>query len=351
MAESRLITISKAELSPNPVQTGKSYVIRVTLEKKAYWLDYPYDYAHDYAKGDESMSVKTVQAVINGQTYTLTKNTSTGKYEATITAPSKSSYTLSGHYYPVTVKATDDAGNVTTKDATDSTLGASLRLQVKEKVVPVITITAPTASQYLANSTPVIAWKITDDDSGVNPSTIALKVDGTAVDASKITKTAVTGGYTCSYTPASALSDGAHTVVATASDYDGNAAAQKSVTFTVDTIPPTLSISAPAEGFITNKSTVTVKGTTDDATSKPVTLTVNGDHIPVTNSGTFSKDVTLKEGSNTITIVAKDKAGKTTTVTRTVKLDTAPPVIKSATITPNPVDCGKTFVISVEVTD
>ena len=89
MAGSRLITISKAELSPNPVQTGKSYVIRVTLEKKAYWLDYPYDYAHDYAKGDESMSVKTVQAVINGQTYTLTKNTSTGKYEATITSSVK----------------------------------------------------------------------------------------------------------------------------------------------------------------------------------------------------------------------------------------------------------------------
>lgn len=351
MAESRLITISKAELDPNPVQTGKSYIVRVTLEKKAYRLDYPYDYAHDYAKGDESMSVKTVQAVINGQTYTLTKNTSTGKYEATITAPAKSSYTLSGHYYPVTVKATDDAGNVTTKDATDSTLGASLRLQVKEKVVPVITITAPTASQYLANSTPAIAWKITDDDSGVNPSTIALKIDGTAVDISKIKKTAVTGGYTCSYTPTSALSDGAHTVVATASDYDGNAAAQKSVTFTVDTIPPTLSISAPAEGFITNKSTVTVKGTTDDATSKPVTVTVNGAPISVTPSGTFSNDVTLKEGSNTITIVAKDKAGKTTTVTRTVKLDTAPPVIKSATITPNPVDCGKTFVISVEVTD
>ena len=351
MAESRLITISKAELDPNPVQTGKSYIVRVTLEKKAYRLDYPYDYAHDYAKGDESMSVKTVQAVINGQTYTLTKNTSTGKYEATITAPSKSSYTLSGHYYPVTVKATDDAGNVTTKDATDSTLGASLRLQVKEKVVPVITITASTASQYLANSTPAIAWKITDDDSGVNPSTIALKIDGTAVDTSKITKTAVTGGYTCSYTPASALSDGAHTVVATASDYDGNAAVQKSVTFTVDTIPPTLSISAPAEGFITNKSTVTVKGTTDDATSKPVTVTVNGAPIPVTPSGTFSNDVTLKEGSTTITIVAKDKAGKTTTVTRIVKLDTAPPVIKSATITPNPVDCGKTFVISVEVTD
>ena len=297
------------------------------------------------------MSVKTVQAVINGQTYNLTLNSSTGKYEATITAPGKSSYTLSGHYYPVTVKATDDAGNTTTKTDSDATLGSSLKLQVKEKVAPVIAITAPTAGSYIINSKPAITFKITDDDSGVNPSTIALKIDGTAVDTSKLTKTAVTGGYTCSYTPASALSDGAHTVVATASDYDGNAAVQKSVTFTVDTIPPTLSISAPAEGFITNKSTVTVKGTTDDATSKPVTVTVNGAPIPVTPSGTFSNDVTLKEGSTTITIVAKDKAGKTTTVTRIVKLDTAPPVIKSATITPNPVDCGKTFVISVEVTD
>ena len=206
------------------------------------------------------MSVKTVQAVINGQTYNLTLNSSTGKYEATITAPGKSSYTLSGHYYPVTVKATDDAGNTTTKTDSDATLGSSLKLQVKEKVAPVIAITAPTAGSYIINSKPAITFKITDDDSGVNPSTIALKIDGTAVDTSKIKKTAVTGGYTCSYTPTSALSDGAHTVVATASDYDGNAAAQKSVTFTVDTIPPTLSISAPAEGFITNKSTVTVKG-------------------------------------------------------------------------------------------
>lgn len=86
------------------------------------------------------MSVKTVQAIINGQTHTLTYNSSTGKYEATITAPSKSSYPLSGHYYPVTVTAEDDAGNITSKDATDATLGTSLRLQVKEKVAPTIAL-------------------------------------------------------------------------------------------------------------------------------------------------------------------------------------------------------------------
>ena len=43
----------------------------------------------------------------------------------------------------MTIKATDDAGNTATKDDTDATLGSSLRLQVKEKTAPVITVTAP----------------------------------------------------------------------------------------------------------------------------------------------------------------------------------------------------------------
>lgn len=39
------------------------------------------------------------------------------------------------------------------------------------------------------------------------------------------------------------------------------------------------------------------------------------------------------------------------TVTRKVTLDTGAPVFEKVTLTPNPVDCGKTFVISVKVTD
>ena len=160
------------------------------------------------------MSVKTVQAVINGQTYNLTLNSSTGKYEATITAPGKSSYTLSGHYYPVTVKATDDAGNTTTKTDSDATLGSSLKLQVKEKVAPVIAITAPTAGSYIINSKPAITFKITDDDSGVNPETIGVTIDsGSKITGDSITKKAVSGGYECTYTPDTALSDGSHTAV------------------------------------------------------------------------------------------------------------------------------------------
>jgi hypothetical protein len=301
------------------------------------------------------MSVKTVQATLNGQTYNLTLNSSTGAYEATITAPSTSSYSLSGHYYPVSIKAEDTAGNVTTKDATDSTLGSSLRLTVKEKVAPVITITAPTASALITNNTPVITWSITDDDSGVNPDTIKLAIDSTAI-TSGITKTASGKGFTCSYTPPSALADGSHTIKADASDYDGNTAAQKSVTFKIDTVPPTLNVTAPANNLITNQAACTVTGNTNDVTSSPVTVTVKlnsgaAADVTVNGDGTFSKALTLAEGVNTITVVAKDGAGKTTTVTRAVTLDTAAPVISEVSLVPNPVDAGKTFVLSVKVTD
>ena len=56
------------------------------------------------------MAIKTVQVTINGVPTTLTLNPQTGKYEATITAPTKSSYNQSGGYYNVTVKATDAVG-------------------------------------------------------------------------------------------------------------------------------------------------------------------------------------------------------------------------------------------------
>ena len=227
------------------------------------------------------MAVKTVQTVINGQTYTLTLNSSTGKYEATITAPSKSSYNQSGHYYPVKVTATDEAGNSTSKDATDSTLGSSLRLTVKEKVAPVIAIVSPTAGSFSTNSKPTITWKVTDADSGVNPATIGITLDSdTKVTGDAITKTAITGGYQCTYTPATALSDGSHTIKLDASDYDGNAAATNSTRFKVDTVPPTLTLSSPADKLITNKSACTVKGTTNDVTSSPVKVTIK------LNSGT-----------------------------------------------------------------
>lgn len=302
-------------------------------------------------------NVTKAQAIVNGITINLAKNSTTGKWEGTGTAPSKSSYNNTGHYYGVTLKAWDEAGNVTTKDVTDTTLGEMLQLIVKEKVAPVITITSPTASAVITNNKPTIKWKVTDDDSGVNPNTIGITIDtGSKVTGSSITKTAVTGGYECSYTIPTALSDGSHTIKIDASDFDGNAATQKSVTFKVDTVPPSLSISSPAANLVTNKAACTVSGTTNDVTSSPCKVTVKlnsgaAETVTVNADGTFSKALTLAQGTNTIVIVSTDSAGKATTISRTVTLDTTAPVISDAVINPNPVDCGKTFTISVTITD
>lgn len=299
------------------------------------------------------MAIKTVKVTINGQTYDLTLNSASGKWEATITAPGKTSYNLAGGYYNVSVEATNEAG---TKGSADASTVDGLKLVVKETVAPVITIVSPTAGAYVANSKQPVVFNITDETggSGVDISTLVVKQDGTAVAAANITHTAITNGYSVTYTPSAALSDGSHTVTINCKDHDGNAAAEKSTTYTVDTVPPTLNVTSPADGLITAASSVTVAGTTNDATSSPVVITIslNGTDqgtIPVGTGGTFSKVVTLKEGSNTIIVKAKDAAGKESSVTRTVTLDTSVPKITAATITPNPVDTGKTMVISVTI--
>ncbi len=298
--------------------------------------------------------IKTVKVTINGQAYTLTKNTSTGKYEATITAPSLSSYNNNdGHYYPVKIDAEDQAGNTVSANDTHATLGASLKLKVKEKVAPTVTKLTPSSGSYLATSAPAISAELRDNDSGVDISTLIFKIDGTAVDNSKITKNSATGGYNISYTPQTALTDGQHTVSIQVSDNDGNQCTTVTTTFTVMTTAPTLEVTAPTDGLKTNKSTLSVTGTTDkDAT---VTIKLNGvdqGSVTVSAAGAFSKALTLAtEGENTITVVAKNLAGVTTTVERKVIYDITAPVISGITITPNPVDAGQTYVISVDIDD
>ena len=307
------------------------------------------------------MSVKQIRVKINNAWTVLTYNASSGNYEATISAPNITSYNVnSGHYYPVTVEATNLAGTITLVDDTDSTLGSSLRLKVKEGTAPVISITKPTASAYLGTNTPEIAFTITDETngSGVNISSLTIKVDNNSAinnTSAGVTVTSITGGYSVKYIPQTALSDGAHTVTLNCSDYDGNAATSKSVSFTVDTVAPILTVTQPAEDnmYVANSS-LTVTGTTNDATSSVATVTIKLNNVDqgtvnVNSSGSFSKVITLASGVNTLEVTSTDKAGKSTTIRRTINLDTSSIKIVSATITPNPVSTGNSFVISVKI--
>lgn len=300
------------------------------------------------------MAIAQVRAQINGAWHTLTLNPSTGKYEATITAPGVTSYNQSGGYYNVSVEATNTAGTTATADG--STIDG-LKLVVRERIAPVITIVSPGSGASVTNNRQPVVFTITDEQngSGVDLSSVTVKLDNAAAGAAEVQHSAIEGGFSFTYTPEGALSDGAHTVSVDAADNDGNAAAQKSTAFTVDTVPPALNVTSPIEGLITNKPELTVAGITNDATSSPVTVavTLNGADqgaVTVQGSGAFSKTVTLTEGESVIVITATDAAGKSTIITRNVTLDTSVPQVVSAAVTPNPADAGATVIISVVVT-
>lgn len=300
------------------------------------------------------MAIQTVRAQVNGQWYTLTLQAN-GKYEAQITAPGATSHNQPGGYYNVTVEASNTAGTSVTADA--STL-EGLKLYVKETVAPVITILSPSIGAYVTNNRQPVVFTITDESggSGVDLDSVVVKRDGSTVSASEITHSAISNGYSFTYTPGSALGDGSHTITVNASDNDGNAATQKTTAFTVDTVPPTLNVTSPTEGQIVSSAALNVSGTTNDTTSSPVTIKIslNGadqGNVTVGGNGSFTKTVTLAEGANVIVVTATDSAGKTSSVTRNVTLDTSIPHIVSATITPNPVDVGQTMLISVEVSE
>lgn len=300
------------------------------------------------------MAIQTVRAQVNGTWHTLTYNSANGMYEATITAPGTTSYTQPNGYYNVTVEATNTAGTQATADG--STI-AGLQLVVKETVAPVITILSPSNGARVTNSNQPVTFTVIDEagGSGVDLESVVVKLDGSAVSAGEVTHSAVTNGYSFTYTPASPMGDGSHTVTVDASDNDGNAAAQKSTTFIVDTVAPSLNVTSPTDGLITNNASLTVTGTTNDATSSPVTVTIQLNSqdqgaVTVESSGSFSKAITLANGANVIVVTSTDQAGKSTSVTINVTLDTSIPQIVSATITPNPVDAGETMVISVQIT-
>lgn len=116
------------------------------------------------------------------------------------------------------------------------------------------------------------------------------------------------------FTTTVSLFEGANLLTATATDAVGNTTTITE-TVTLDTMPPALSMTYPPNGLETTQETINVTGNVEAGT----VVTVN-DRVLSLNatSETFESWVLLEPGENTITVVATDDAGNTTTVTRTI---------------------------------
>lgn len=288
-----------------------------------------------------------------GSRFNATYNEETQKWDLDIPAGAESSYGQANHKYPVTIHTKDAAGNESVMYATDPTYGDQLNFRVLEKTKPIATIVSPTQGSVLGSATQDIVMELSDTGgSGLNMASVVFKVNDIQVSSGLSWSDSTGGKKTCTY-HATNLSDGSNTVSLQVTDNDGNVSDLESVTFVISTSAPTLNLTSPAEGLLTNSNKITVAGTAAAGDSN-VTLqevTVNGQPVQVGEGGAFSYEYTGTEGENTITTVAKDSLGRTTTVTRHVTVDTKAPIISEVEAEATTVDANSTIHITFRVTD
>jgi RHS repeat-associated protein len=189
-------------------------------------------------------------------------------------------------------------------------------------IPPEVEIMSPTAGSYLNTHRPVLELRVSDVGSGFDPATLAVQANGVAI---AVTCTFRPDGGSCAL--ATELSDGPTTLTATIKGYAGNISAPAEVSFTVDTVPPEVRLTAPTDGMLTNQAQVTFAG----SLSEPAALAINGQPVVVAADLSFSSVVTLQEGTNPFSLVATDRAGNAGTRSLTVIRDTTPPPPVDAT--------------------
>lgn len=292
-------------------------------------------------------------AVYKGEQYNASYSPETQEWSVDIPSGSESSYSQANHTYPIELHAFDAAGNETIMYATDDTYGDQLNIRVLEKTKPTATIKSPTQGSVLGSATQDIVMELQDaGGSGLNMASVIFKVNNIQVSTGLTWQDGADGKKTCTY-HATNLSDGSNSVSLQVTDNDGNVSDIAEVTFVISTSAPTLNVTSPTEGLLTNSNKVTVAGTAA-AGSDAVTLTevtINGEAADVGEGGAFSKEITLTEGENTITIIAKDSLGKTTTVTRHVTVDTKAPIISDVEAEATTVDANSTIHLTFKIVD
>lgn len=119
---------------------------------------------------------------------------------------------------------------------------------------PIVAISTPVNGASISDTRPTLRANITDSGSGVDPASIVVKIDGTAVDLEPITDYFNSSTGVLEFTPTTSLSTGAHTISVDAADRAGNRADTATVSFRVvrTTIPRGLQMVSVPYANVTN---------------------------------------------------------------------------------------------------
>jgi hypothetical protein len=139
------------------------------------------------------------------------------------------------------------------------------------------------------------------------------------------------------------LTEGLNTITTLAADAAGNEGPlSKQLALVLDTKPPVIAITSPADRLFLNAPAVTVIGSIDDQTA---TVTVNGIAATISGATFTAPGVPLSDGVNVLVVTVIDPADNHATAQVSVTLDTALPVV---TITA-PLDGSFTAIPAVTV--
>jgi methionine-rich copper-binding protein CopC len=203
----------------------------------------------------------------------------------------------------------------------DQFIIANAPITVKDGIPPVVTALSP-QPDTAHNSTLAIVVIAADEASGMD--NVEFQVDDGAWNVLPVENPA-TGRYATAWTPL-ATDNGRHTVRFRGNDLAGNASAPVPVTFTIDTVPPLLTISTLGDGAYTSNDILNIAGTVHDNLGGGE-LKINDVTVPVNADGSFSYAFVLQSGANTVTTVADDLAKNRALDERTITMDQSAPVL------------------------
>jgi hypothetical protein len=226
-----------------------------------------------------------------------------------------------GGTWTVTATTLTDATRTVTASITDlaGNTGSATQALTVDTVVPTLTISGG-ATALTNDATPTI--------SGTTPADVLVGSTVTVTVLGQTLTTTVLSGGTWTVT-ASTLTDGARTVVASATDASGNTGSATQ-TLTIDTAAPSVTINGGATR-LTNDSTPTITGTTNAATATMVTVTIAGQTLTglVQAGGTWNVTpvVPVADGPNTVTVTIIDPATNAGSASQTLTIDTVLPIV------------------------
>ncbi len=230
-----------------------------------------------------------------------------GEWSAIDSATTNMFTGLGDGVHTVYVRAADNANNFAM---------ASVSFTV-DTTAPYLAITSPNQSTATQSQSMTVSWDGGDNTSGLQG--FRFRIDGGGWSSLSMTKTYNFVG----------LADGSHRVDVLAIDRSNNAVTV-SVDFTVDSTPPSLSITSPAGGYYSPSSSVSVTWSGSDLNSGLLGFQYKIDSsdwstTSLLNTWTFDE---LSDGSHTVSVRAYDNIGNTVTRTVTFSVDTSIPTVQ-----------------------